>query len=41
MIKSQRSDTEKIHLTGEAKKISINEVIKCNEFLNNSLKPQI
>ena len=36
---SQRSDVEKINLIEEGKKIGINEVIKCNEIINNSLKP--
>ena len=39
MINSQRSDTEKINLIEEDKKIGIDEVIKCNEIINNSLKP--
>ena len=39
MMNSQRSDTEKINLTQEGKKVSINEVIKRNEAINNSLKP--
>ena len=39
MINSQRSDTEKINLIEEGKKIGINEVIKRNEIINNSLKP--
>ena len=37
MINSQRSDTEKINLIKEGKKISINEVIKHNKIINNSL----
>ena len=41
MINSQRSDSEKIILIEEGKKIGINEVIKCNEFINNNLKYQI
>ena len=36
-INSQKSDIEKISLI-ECKKIGINEVIKCNEVINNSLK---
>ena len=36
---SQRSDVEKINLIEEGKKIGINEVTKCNEIINNSLKP--
>ena len=39
MMNSQRSDVEKISLIEEGKKIGINEVIKRNEFINNSLKP--
>ena len=38
MMNSQRSDVEKISLTEEAKIIGINEVIKCNEIINDSLK---
>ena len=38
MMNSYRSDAEKISLTEEGKKITINEVIKCNEIINNSLK---
>ena len=38
MMNSQRSDTEKINLIEEGKKIGINEVIKCNEIIDNSLK---
>ena len=41
MMNSQRSDTEKINLIEEGKKIGINEVIKRNEIINNSLKPQV
>ena len=41
MMNSQRSDAERINLIEEGKKIGINEVIKRNEFINNSLKPQI
>ena len=39
MMNSQRSDAERINLIEEGKKISINKVIKQNEFINNSLKP--
>ena len=39
MMNSQRSDIERINLIGEGKKIGINEVIKRNEVINNSLKP--
>ena len=38
MMNSQRSDAEKISLIEEGKKIGINEVIKRNEVINNSLK---
>ena len=38
MRKSQRSDAEKLNLIEEGRKIEINEVIKCNEIINNSLK---
>ena len=41
MMKSRRSDTEKINLIEEGKKIGIDEVIKRNEIINNSLKSQI
>ena len=37
MMNSQRSDAEKINLIEEGKKIGINEVIKRNEVINNSL----
>ena len=39
MINSQRSNAEKINFIDEGKKIGINEVIKRNEIVNNSLKP--
>ena len=39
MMNSQRSDTEKNNLIEKGKKIGINEVIKRNEIINNSLKP--
>ena len=39
MMNSQRSDTEKINLIEEGKKIGISEVIKRNEIINYSLKP--
>ena len=39
MMNSQRSDTEKINLIAEGKKIGINKVIKRNEIINNILKP--
>ena len=38
MMNSQKSDVEKINLIEEGKKIGINEIIKCNEVINNSLK---
>ena len=38
-MNSQRIHTEKINLIEEDKKIGINEVIKCKEIINNSLKP--
>ena len=38
MMNSQRSDVEKISLIEEGKKIGINEVIKRNKIINNSLK---
>ena len=38
MMNSHRSDAEKVSLIEEGKKIGINEVIKCNEIINNSLK---
>ena len=40
-MNSQRSDSEKINLIEEGKKLSINEVIKSKKIINNSLKPQI
>ena len=41
MMDSQRSDTEKNNLIEEGKKLGIDEVIKHNENINNSLKPQL
>ena len=41
MMDSQRSDTEKNNLIEEGKKLGIDEVIKHNENINNSLKSQI
>ena len=38
MMNTQRSDSEKINLIEEGKKIGINEVIKHNRIINNSLK---
>ena len=40
-MNSQRSDTEKINLIEDGKKIGIDEIIKHNEITNNSLKPKI
>ena len=41
MMKIQRSDTEKINLIEEGKKIGIDEIITRNEIINTSLKLQI
>ena len=38
MINIQRSDTEKVNLIEEGKKIGINEAVKRNEVINNNLK---
>ena len=38
MMNSQKSDAEKNSLIEEGKKIGINEVIKRNEIVNNSLE---
>ena len=38
MMNSERSDAEEVSLIEEGKKIGINEVIKRNEIINNSLK---
>ena len=38
VMNSQRSDDKKNYLLEEGKKIDINEVIKRNEIINNSLK---
>ena len=38
MMNSLRSDAEKNSLIEESKKIGINEVIRRNEIINNSLK---
>ena len=38
MMNSQRSDSEKINLIEEDKKIGINEFIKRIKIINNSLK---
>ena len=40
VMKSQRSDTDKINLI-EGKKIGIDEIIRRNEIIDNSLKFQI
>ena len=39
MMNSQRSNAEKINLIEEGKKHGINEVIKRNKIIDNSLKP--
>ena len=39
MINNHRSDVNKITLTEEGKKLGVNEVIKHNKIINNSLKP--
>ena len=41
MMNSQRSDTEKNNQIEDGKKAGIDEVIKCNEIINKSLKSQI
>ena len=41
MMNSQRNDTEKTSLIQEGKRIGIDEVIKHNEIINNSLKSKI
>ena len=41
MMNIQRSDTEKINLIGEGKKIGNDEFIKRNEIINDSLRCQI
>ena len=38
MMNSQRGDAEKVSLIEEGKNISIDEVIRRNEIINNSLK---
>ena len=38
MMNSHRSDAGKVSLIKEGKKIGINDVIKRNEIINNSLK---
>ena len=39
MMNSQKSDVEKNNLSEEGNKIGINEAVKHNEIINNSLKP--
>ena len=41
MMNSQRSDNKKINLIEKGKKIGIDEFIKRNEIINNSLKSKI
>ena len=38
LMNSQRSDAEKVNLIEKCKRIGINEVIKCNKIINNSLQ---
>ena len=38
MMNNQKTDVEKVSLIEEGKKTGINEVIKRNEIINNSLK---
>ena len=38
MMNSLRRNVEKVNLIEEGKKIGINEISKCNEIINNSLK---
>ena len=38
MMESQTSDTVKINLIEKGKKIGINEIVKRNQIINNSLK---
>ena len=40
-MNSQRSDNKKINLIEKGKKIGIDEFIKRNEIINNSLKSKI
>ena len=40
-MNSQGGDTEKINLIEEGKKIGIDEIIKRNEIINNSLMSKI
>ena len=41
MINSYKIDTEKNHFIEEDKKMVIDEIIKRNEIINNSLKSKI
>ena len=41
MMSSERSDSEKVSLIEEGKKIGINKVIKHNEIINNSLEQKV
>ena len=41
VMKSQSSDTKEMNLIEKGKKIGIDEVVKCNNITNNSLKSQI
>ena len=41
MMNSQKSNTEKLNLIEEGKIIGIDELVKRNEIINNSLKYQI
>ena len=41
MMKSQRSDSEKINLIEEGKNIGIDKVIKRSELINSSLKSEV
>ena len=41
MMNSQRSGVEKINLIEESKKKGVNEVIKRNKIINDSLKTKI
>ena len=37
-MNSQKSDTEKINLIEEGKKLGTDEIIRCNKVINISLK---
>ena len=41
MMNNQRSDTEKINLIEEGKKIGFAEIIKHNKIINSGLKSKI